>query len=74
MVCRCQTVPRAVENPLGVRTLAGIKYRAWATTGRCQGGYCLPKIAQMLVEDYGLAPEDVTYRGEESPLFAGRVK
>ena len=65
---------QAVENPLGVRTLAGIKYRAWATTGRCQGGYCLPKIAQMLVEDYGLAPEDVTYRGEGSPLFAGRVK
>ena len=48
-----------MENPLGVRTLAGIKYRAWATTGRCQGGYCLPKIAQMLVEDYGLAPRSL---------------
>lgn len=79
VVCRCQTVTRAelrqaVENPLGVKTLAGIKYRAWATTGRCQGGYCLPKIAQMLVEDYGLAPEEVTYRGPGSPLFTGRVK
>ena len=50
------------------------KYRAWATTGRCHGGYCLPKIAQMLVEDYGLAPEEVTYRGAGSPLFTGRVK
>ena len=65
---------QAVENPLGVRTLAGIKYRAWATTGRCHGGYCLPKIAQMLVEDYGLAPEEVTYLGAGSPLFTGRVK
>ena len=37
-------------------------------------GYCLPKIAQMLVEDYGLAPEEVTYRGAGSPLFTGRVK
>lgn len=79
VVCRCQTVTRAelrqaVENPLGVRTLAGIKYRAWATTGRCQGGYCLPKIARMLVEDYGLRPEEVTYRGAGSPLFTGRVK
>ena len=79
VVCRCQTVTRAelrqaVENPLRVRTLAGIKYRAWATTGRCHGGYCLPKIAQMLVEDYGLAPEEVTYRGAGSPLFTGRVK
>lgn len=77
--CRCQTVTRAevrqaIENPLGVKTIAGIKYRAWATTGRCQGGYCLPKIAQMLVEEYGLSPEEVTYRGEGSSLFAGRVK
>ncbi len=79
VVCRCQWVTRAelrqaAENPLGVKTLAGIKYRAWATTGRCNGGYCLPKIAQMLVEDYGLAPEEVTYRGAGSPLFTGRVK
>ena len=79
IVCRCQKVTRAelrqaAENPLGVRTLAGIKYRAWATTGRCNGGYCLPKIAQMLVEDYGLSPEEVSYRGPGSQLFAGRVK
>ena len=26
------------------------------------------------VEDYGLAPEEVTYRGAGSPLFTGRVK
>ena len=79
VVCRCRTITRAelrraVENPLGVKTLAGIKYRAWATTGRCNGGYCLPKLAQMLVEDYGLDPTQVTYRGPGSPLFTGRVK
>lgn len=79
VVCRCQTVTKAelrqaIENPLGVRTLAGIKYRAWVTTGRCSGGYCLPKIAAMLMEDYGLAPEEVTYRGAGSALFTGRVK
>ena len=79
VICRCQTVTkaelrRAIENPLGVKTIAGIKYRAWATTGRCQGGYCLPRIAQLLTEEYGLAPEDVTYRGDGSELFVGRVK
>lgn len=79
VICRCQTVTKAelrwaIENPLGVKTVAGIKYRAWATTGRCQGGYCLPRIAQMLTEEYGLAPEDVTYRGDGSNLFVGRVK
>ena len=79
VICRCQTVTkaelrRAIENPLGVKTIAGIKYRAWATTGRCQGGYCLPRIAQLLTEEYGLAPEDVTYRGDGANLFVGRVK
>lgn len=79
ILCRCQKVTRAelrqaVENPLGVKTLAGIKYRAWATTGRCNGGYCLPKIADMLVTDYGLSPDQVTYRGPGSQLFTGRVK
>lgn len=79
IVCRCQKVTRAelrqaVENPLGVKTLAGIKYRAWATTGRCNGGYCLPKIADMLVKDYGLSPDQVSYRGPGSQLFTGRVK
>ena len=32
------------------------------------------KLAQMLVEDYGLDPTQVTYRGPGSPLFTGRVK
>ncbi len=78
ILCRCQKVTRAelrqaIENPLGVRTLSGIKYRAWATTGRCSGGYCLPKLAGMLT-DYGLPPEEIFYREENSPLFTGRVK
>ena len=79
VVCRCQTVTKAevrqaIENPLGARTVSAIKYRAWATTGRCSGGYCLPKIAEILTKEYGLAPEDITHRGEGSQLFTGRVK
>lgn len=78
ILCRCQRVTRAevrqaIENPLGVRTLSGIKYRAWATTGRCNGGYCLPKLAALLTE-YGQKPEEIFYREENSPLFTGRVK
>lgn len=79
VVCRCQTVTKAeirqaMENPLGARTISAIKYRAWATTGRCSGGYCLPKIAEILTREYGMAPEDVTHRGDGSQLFTGRVK
>ena len=79
IVCRCQKVTRreirqAIENPLGARSLSAIKYRAWATTGRCNGGYCLARIADMLVHEYGVDPAEITYRERGSEMFAGTVK
>lgn len=79
IICRCQKITKreireAIENPLGARSISAIKYRAWATTGRCNGGYCLPKIAEILVQDYGMSPEEVCYRDPGSEMFTGFVK
>lgn len=79
IVCRCRKITRgeirdAIENPLGVKTFGGIKYRTWTSTGRCNGGYCLPKIAEMLVKDYGIKPEEIKYRNDGSNMFEGMVK
>ena len=79
IICRCQHITKkeicqAIENPLGVRTISAIKYRAWPTTGRCQGGYCLNRIVEILEKEYGIAPEHITQRGGGSELFSGRVK
>ena len=79
IICRCQQITKkeicqAIENPLGVKTISAIKYRAWPTTGRCQGGYCLARIVEILEKEYGVAPQDITQRGEGSELFSGRVK
>ena len=79
IVCRCEKITkaeiiRAIENPLGVRTLAGIKYRTRAMTGRCQGGYCLTRIAEILINEYGMRPEEITNRGKGSELLTGRTK
>ena len=79
VICRCQQVTKkeiceAIENPLGAKTISAIKYRAWPTTGRCQGGYCLTRIVEILEKEYGIAPEAITQRGEGSELFSGRVK
>ena len=79
IVCRCRRVTKAeirqaIENPLGARSLAAVKYRAWATTGRCSGGYCLNRIVDMLVREYGVRPEAVTLRGSGSEMFSGEVK
>lgn len=79
VVCRCQQVTKkeicqAIENPLGVKMVSGIKYRVWATTGRCNGGYCLSRISEILEKEYGIAPEDISFRGPGSELYSGRVK
>ncbi|HOV25478.1 MAG TPA: NAD(P)/FAD-dependent oxidoreductase [Pseudobacteroides sp.] len=79
IVCRCEQITKreimdAIENPLGVRTLAGIKYRARAMMGRCQGGYCLTRIVEILSKEYGVPLEEITLRGKESELFTGEVK
>ena len=79
IICRCQNVTRAeirtaIENRFGARSISSIKYRAWATTGRCNGGYCLAKIVDMLVHDYHMKPEEITFRGDGSAMFSGEVK
>ena len=79
IICRCQKVTKreirnAIENPFGARSISAIKYRAWATTGRCNGGYCLTRIVDMLVKEYGMKPEEISYRSPGSELFAGEVK
>ena len=79
IICRCQKITKreirnAIENPFGARSISAIKYRAWATTGRCNGGYCLTRIVDMLVREYGMKPEEITYRNTGSELFAGVVK
>ena len=79
IICRCEGITKkeildAINNPLGVTTLAGIKYRARPMMGRCQGGYCLTRIVDILKEQKGIEPEEVTMRGNDSRLFTGRVK
>ncbi|MDI6703993.1 MAG: NAD(P)/FAD-dependent oxidoreductase [bacterium] len=78
IICRCEEVTRqeiisAIKNPLGVVTLSGIKYRTRAGMGRCQGGYCLPKIVGIL-EEFGISEREITLKGKGSSLFYGRMR
>ena len=76
IICRCEHVTKkevldALNNPLGARTIHSIKYRTRATMGRCQGGYCLTRLIQILLEEGGLSPEDICLGREDSYLMTG---
>lgn len=42
--------------------------------GRCQGGYCQMRIAQLLEQELGLKETEILYARQGSQLFAGKVR
>jgi glycerol-3-phosphate dehydrogenase len=79
IVCRCEQITKreildAIQNPLSNKTVAGIKYRARAMMGRCQGGFCLPRIVEILQKEFGYKPEDFILNRPGSELFSGKVR
>ena len=79
IICRCEKITNkqirdAIENTLGAKTLVSIKYRARNGMGRCQGGFCTPRIVRMLRDEYGFKPDDYLFREAGSNLFTGNVR
>jgi len=78
IVCRCETITKqeiidAIRNPLGVKTINGIKFRCRATMGRCGGGFCTPKIIDIMKEE-GINPMQITLKGKKSKMFTGYTR
>jgi glycerol-3-phosphate dehydrogenase len=78
MICRCEHVTRAevlaaLRNPFGARTFDAVKRRTRCGMGRCQGGFCTPRIVE-IVQEEGVAADRITKRGGGSRLFDGRLK
>jgi glycerol-3-phosphate dehydrogenase len=79
IVCRCEHVSKrevldALDNPFSAKTTSAVKYRTRAGMGRCHGGFCLPKIVEILKEEYGVPPEEINLKNLDSPLFVGTTK
>ena len=79
IVCRCEVVTEAeiraaVRRPVGARSVDGVKRRTRAGMGRCQGGFCLPRVAAVISEECGVPLEQVTKNGAGSYLLAGTVE
>ena len=79
IVCRCEEVSKgeivdALESPLKVCTVDGIKRRVRPGMGRCQGGFCSPLVIKIIAEHEGIAPEDVLKGDEGSVILYGDTK
>ncbi|MDO4541796.1 MAG: NAD(P)/FAD-dependent oxidoreductase [Bacillota bacterium] len=79
IICRCEEVSEGEiidaihANPTAM-TSDGLKRRTGTGMGRCQGGFCLPLVTDILSRELAIEPEDVTKRGKGSELLVGRTK
>jgi glycerol-3-phosphate dehydrogenase len=79
IVCRCEHVSKrevldALDNPISEKTISAVKYRTRAGMGRCHGGFCLPKIVEILREEYGVPTTEIKLKNLSSRLFIGETK
>lgn len=78
LVCRCEEVTEAeiraaIRRPVGARTIDAVKRRTRAGMGRCQGGFCSPRVLEILSEELGIDPTEVTKCGGNSRLLVGTI-
>lgn len=74
IVCRCETITEgeicdAIHRPCGARTVDGVKRRTRAGMGRCQGGFCGPRVALILARELHLPVTEIRKDGEGSFLY-----
>lgn len=79
IICRCEEVTEAeiraaIRRPVGARSVDGVKRRTRAGMGRCQGGFCLPRVAAILAEETGKSLLEITKNGGNSRLLSGRIE
>ncbi len=79
LVCRCEQVTEAeiraaIRRPVGATSIDGVKRRVRAGMGRCQGGFCSPRVLEILAEELDMSPLAVTKCGGDSRLLVGSLQ
>ena len=79
IICRCEQVTEgeivdAIRRPLGAKSLDGVKRRTRAGMGRCQAGFCSPRVMEILARELGVSQAEITKSGGQSRLIVGTNK
>ncbi|SHK10623.1 NAD(P)/FAD-dependent oxidoreductase [Tepidibacter formicigenes] len=79
IICRCETTTEAeiidaIHRPAGARTVDGVKRRVRPGMGRCQGGFCGPRVVEILARELNIDMQEVLKDYENSKMILGKVK
>ena len=79
IICRCEEISKgeildALNSPICVPTLDGIKRRIRPGMGRCQGGFCSPLVTKIIAEFEKKNISDVKKASDKSVISFGKTK
>jgi len=79
MVCRCELVSEGeiidvIHRNAGARTVKAVKRRVRAGAGRCQGGFCEPRVIAILARELNIKPTQVLLDADDSMILVGETK
>lgn len=79
VICRCETVTEgeivaAIHSPVPPTTINGVKRRVGAGMGRCQGGFCAPRVQEILAREWGVPMNEILLDGPGSHILTHRTK
>ncbi|MFL0167477.1 NAD(P)/FAD-dependent oxidoreductase [Candidatus Clostridium helianthi] len=79
MVCRCESITEgeivdAIKRSIGIPSLDSIKRRCRPGMGRCQGGFCGPRVQEIIARECNIPLEDVVQEKSGSYILLGKTK
>lgn len=79
MVCRCESITEgeivdAIKRSIGIPSLDSIKRRCRPGMGRCQGGFCGPRVQEIIARECNVPLEDVVQEKSGSYILLGKTK
>ena len=79
IICSCEKVTLGeimdqLNRSCPPHSVKGLKRRTRAGFGKCQGGFCQPRIVLLLAKHYGVSPLDIPLDDEGSNILLEKVK
>lgn len=79
IICRCETITEGeivdtIHRSAGATTVKGVKKRCRPGAGRCQGGFCSPRVVEILARELGREFDEVMYDARDGYILDGRTK
>lgn len=79
IICRCESITEGeivdvIHRTLGARTVDGVKKRCRPGMGRCQGGFCGPRVQEILARELGKNLDDIVLDKTGAYILTGETK